>query len=81
MDNVELRPVREHCEFLEENGAYQRIAQLYHGYFVRFYEKTRDEDREWIYQAYSRAKRDPCDRKLFTRIKRKASPILKRYLF
>ena len=23
MDNAELRPVREHCEFLEENGTYQ----------------------------------------------------------
>jgi len=59
MDNVELRPVREHCEFLEENGSYERIATITaEGYFVRFYEKLRDEHREWVDQEYSRSKRD-----------------------
>jgi len=81
MDNVELRPVRDHCEFLEENGSYRLAARVYAGYFVRFYEKLRNEDREWIYQAYSRAKRDPCDWSLRTRVKRKATKLIKPYLF
>jgi hypothetical protein len=81
MDNVELRPVRDHCEFLEENGTYKLVARLNPGYLVRFYEKLRDENREWIYQGYSRAKRDPCDRSLRTRMRRKASQLIKPYLF
>ena len=82
LDNAELRSVREHCEFLEENGAYEPagfISEL--GVFIRFYKKLRDEDREWHQQAWSRAKRDPCDVKLRTRFKRKLSKWLKRHLF
>lgn len=81
MDNVELRPVREHCEFLEENGVYEFIGAVSEGYFVRFYRKLRDQQREWIDQAYSRAKKDPCDSRLPTRIRRKASKVIKPHLF
>lgn len=81
MDNVELRPVREHCEFLEENGSYRLAGVVTEGYFVRFYTKLIDQNREWIDQAYSRAKKDPCDRRLQTRIRRKATKWLKPYLY
>lgn len=81
MDNAELRPVREHCEFLEENGAYRRIAKLTDGYFIRFYEKIIAQHREWIDQPYSRAKRDPCDQRLLTRVRRKASTWIKPFLY
>ena len=39
MDNVELRPIREHCEFLEENEVYRLAGIVIDGCFVRFYEK------------------------------------------
>jgi len=82
MDNAELRPVREHCEFLEENGAYRRIARLSDGYFVRCYEKVMmAPDREWVDQPYSRAKRDPCDQRLLTRVRRKATTWIKPFLY
>jgi hypothetical protein len=81
MDNAELRPVREHCEFLEENKAYRLAGNVIDGAFVRFYEKLGDQDREWIDQPYSRAKKDPCDRRLPTRIRRKLSKLLKPYLY
>ena len=81
MDNVELRPVREHCDFLEENGTYRLLDVVIDGYFVRFYEKTMDENREWVDQAYSRAKRDPCDWGWRTRLRRKASAWIKPYLY
>jgi len=81
MDNVELRPVREHCDFLEENGAYRLTSSVTEGYFVRFYEKLANQDRDWIDQPYSRAKRDPCDQRLRTRIKRKASKWINPYLY
>jgi Methyltransferase domain len=77
MDNVELRPVREHCEFLEENEVYRLEATVIDGYFVRFYVKQADQQREWVDQRYSRAKRDPCDWRLSTRIRRKLSKFLK----
>jgi Methyltransferase domain len=81
MDNVELRPVREHCEFLEENGSYRLAGAVADGYFVRFYTKLMDQNREWIDQAYSRAKKDPCDGRLRTRIRRTATRWLKPYLY
>lgn len=81
MDNAELRPVREHCEFLEENGVYRLVGRVMEGMVVRFYEKLTDQKREWIYQGYSVAKRDPCDWRLATRIKRRASKWIKPYLF
>ena len=81
MDNVELRPVREHCEFLEENGSYRLAGAVAEGYFVRFYTKLMDQNREWIDQAYSRTKKDPCDQRLQTRIRRTATKWLKPYLF
>jgi hypothetical protein len=81
MDNVELRPVREHCDFLEENGTYRLVEAVNDGYFIRFYEKLSNDRREWIDQPYSRAKQDPCDWKLATRIKRKASKWIKPHLF
>src|SRR5262249_13782060 len=81
MDNVELRPVREHCEFLEENEIYRLAGFVFDGYFVRFYEKQADQEREWVDQRYSRAKHDPCDWRLSTRIRRKVSKLLKPYLY
>ena len=81
MDNVELRPIREHCEFLEENEVYRLAGIVIDGYFVRFYEKQADQEREWCDQRYSRAKQDPCDWGLSTRIKRKVSKLLKPYLY
>ena len=81
MDNVELRPIREHCEFLEENEVYRLAGIVIDGYFVRFYEKQADQEREWVDQRYSRAKRDPCDWRLSTRIRRKVSKLLKPYLY
>lgn len=82
MDNAELRPVREHCDFLEENGAYRLIGRVSEGYFVRFYEKLQmTEHREWVDQPYGRAKRDPCDRRLLTRVRRKATKWIKPYLY
>lgn len=80
MDNAELRPVREQCEFLDENGAYRLVDALADGYFVRFYEKLTDQDREWIEQPYSRAKKDPCDWRFTTRLRRRASRVIKPYL-
>lgn len=81
MDNVELRPVREHCDFLEENGAYRLVGVVTEGYFARFYRKLMDQSREWVDQAYSRAKKDPCDSRLPTRIRRKASKWIKPHLY
>lgn len=81
MDNVELRPVREHCDFLQENGTYELIDTVSEGYFVHFYRKLADECREWVAQAYGRAKRDPCDGKLSTRVRRKLTKWLKPYLY
>lgn len=81
MDNVELRPVREHCEFLEENGSYRLIDKVTEGYFVHFYRKVADEGREWIQQTYSKAKKDPCDNRLATRMRRNASRLIKPHLF
>jgi hypothetical protein len=82
MDNCELRPVREHCEFLEENGTYELIGEVFEGgVIVRFYRKLAHEQREWVDQAYSRAKKDPCDEKLGTRLRRKISQWLKPHLF
>src|ERR1700680_170773 len=84
MDNAELRPVREHCEFLEENGQYRLIHTIIEwGVIVRFYEKLEDHNqkREWIYQDYSRAKKDPADMHFRTRIKRRASRWIKARLF
>ena len=72
MDNVELRPVREHCEFLEENGTYKRIDLIAApGYFVRCYEKLADEWREWIDQKYSRTGYVAADPRVSSRIRRK----------
>ncbi len=81
LDNAELRPVREHCEFLEENGTYRLAEAVTHGCFVRFYTKLADQNREWVFQPYSRAKRDPCDSRLRTRLRRQASRWLKPYLY
>jgi hypothetical protein len=81
MDNAELRPVREHCDFLEENGTYGLAGVLTQWYFVRFYRKLMDQNREWIDQVYSRAKHDPCNWRLRTRIRRKASKWIKPYLY
>ena len=81
MDNVELRPVREHCDFLEENGTYGLTDVVTESYFVRFYTKVMDQNREWIHQAYSQAKKDPVDWRLPTRIRRKATKWLKPYLY
>jgi predicted O-methyltransferase YrrM len=81
MDNAELRPVREHCEFLEEDGSYRLVEEVADGYLVRFYEKLRDENREWISQPYSKAKRDPCDGTFRTRVRRRVSRWLKPFLY
>jgi hypothetical protein len=81
MDNVELRPVREHCAFLEENGTYRRVGFVYESCFAHFYEKRSDEGREWSEQAYSRAKKDPCDWRLPTRIKRRLSRAVRPWLY
>jgi hypothetical protein len=81
MDNVELRPVREHCEFLEENGGYRLVGAVTEGYFVRFYRKLMNQGREWTDQAYSRAKKEPVDRRLQTQIRRQATKWLKPYLY
>src|SRR5436190_10825653 len=81
MDNVELRTVREHCDFLEENGTYELIGTVAEGYYVRFYRKLADDQREWVDQDYSRAKKEPCDQKLSTRVRRKLTKWLKPYLF
>ena len=80
MDNAELRPVREHCEFLETNGAYRPIGFAGIGYFVRFYEKVIGQDREWVSQPYSRAKKDPCDGSFTSRMKRKGSRLIRERL-
>jgi hypothetical protein len=81
MDNTELRPVREHCEFLEENRSYKLVQSIYGGTFAKFYRKERDEFREWTEQSYSRRKKDPCDWKLSTRIRRHVSRWIKPYLW
>ena len=75
MDNAELRPVREHCEFLEENGSYRRVELISIGdYNVRFYEKLRDENREWAYQKYSIPKKSRLvDDRLLSRIRRRVA--------
>jgi predicted O-methyltransferase YrrM len=81
MDNAELRPVREHCEFLEENGAYKLSGVVLESVFVRFYTKLTDQLREWVHQPYSVAKKDPCDWRLFTRFKRHASRWIKPHIY
>lgn len=58
-DNTEIRSVRDHCRFLEENKAYELIERIentvYGGaYGASFYVKRKDEEREWIYQPYNR---------------------------
>lgn len=81
MDNAELRPVREHCEFLEENGSYRLLEVVDDGYFTCFYEKLADEPREWIAQRYGRAKRDPCDYRVPTRLRRALTRWIKPHLY
>jgi predicted O-methyltransferase YrrM len=81
LDNAELRPVREHCDFLEEDGAYRLVASLQDGYFIRFFEKLADEPREWICQSYGRAKRDPCDDRPTTRLRRSLTRWIKPHLY
>lgn len=81
MDNAELRPVREHCDFLEENGTYTLADIVIESCFARFYRKLSDQPREWIDQPFSRAKRDPCDWSLRTRIRRKGTKWIKPYLY
>lgn len=81
MDNVELRPVREHCDFLEENKSYRLVEALDVGYFIRFYEKLTDQHREWIDQPYSIAKKDPCDTRLVTVLRRQATRFIKPLLY
>ena len=56
MDDAQLRPVREHCEFLEENGTY-RLAK--HRQFRPVLHEADRPKPQWIDQAYSRAKKDP----------------------
>ena len=77
MDDVQLGPVREHCDFLEENRTDELIGTVSEG-FVRFYRKLADDQREWIDQAYSRVKRG--DQKLSTRFRQKLTKWLKPYL-
>jgi len=81
MDNAELRPVREHCEFLEENGTYRLSGVVSESAFARFYTKVTDQACEWIDQPYSLAKRDPCDWRVLTRLKRHASRWIKPHLY
>jgi hypothetical protein len=81
MDNSELRPVREHCQFLEENGSYRRVGFVAAGYFAHFFAKDRDEGREWSEQPYSLAKKDPCDWRFRTRLKRRLSRIVRPWLY
>lgn len=56
MDNVELRPVREHCDFLQENGTYELIGTLSEGYYAHFYRKLADECREWYFKPMAAQK-------------------------
>jgi predicted O-methyltransferase YrrM len=81
MDNAELRTVREHCEFLEENGTYRKIGQVLEGAFAWFYEKLADQPFEWVDQPYARAKRDSSAWTIRNRVKRKASRLIKPYLY
>jgi hypothetical protein len=54
VDNTELRSVRNHCDFLEENGSYRLVyAVCDRAPCTSFYVKVRDEEREWIFQPYN----------------------------
>jgi predicted O-methyltransferase YrrM len=58
-DNTEIRSVRGHCSFLEENASYELIERLdktsFGGdYGANFYVKLKEECREWIFQTYNR---------------------------
>ncbi|HEV8632544.1 MAG TPA: class I SAM-dependent methyltransferase [Thermoanaerobaculia bacterium] len=55
MDDVDLRPVRDHCAFLDENGSYELVEAVNDQGNARFYRKLKDENREWVCQPYSRA--------------------------
>ncbi len=73
--------MREHCEFPEENGTYDLVGKRTEGYFVRFYRKLAEDERDWVDQDYRRAKKEPCDQNLSTRVRRTLTKLLKPHLF
>jgi len=56
-DNVELPSVRYHCDFLDANRSYSLDKKLvfdrWGGYQVNIYRKEKDEQREWVFQAFN----------------------------
>jgi Methyltransferase domain len=52
-DNTEIRAVRNHCDFLEENGTYELVKEITGVPGTNFYAKHKDEDREWVWQHYN----------------------------
>jgi predicted O-methyltransferase YrrM len=84
MDNAELRPVREHCHYLEAPGSgYTLLERVTDGCFVRFYRKEQEQYSEWINQPWSRALREPSRRsgKIKYRVRSRISRWLRPYLY
>ncbi len=82
MDNAELRPVREHCHYLESRGSgYTLVAQITNDGAASFYRKAEATGREWIHQPWSRALREPRRRHWKYRVRRFVSEKLRPHLY
>jgi hypothetical protein len=72
-DNVEVPTVKLHCDFLEANRSYALVSKMIFGglgdYQVNLYRKEKDEQREWVFQAFN-------ERKLPSRLERTMARVL-----
>lgn len=84
IDNAEIRTVRNQCEFFAENDTHEFLEDVWGAAsFTSFFRKVAGEahaNEEWVDQAYSRAKKDPGDWRLSTRMRRRVSKLLKPHL-
>jgi predicted O-methyltransferase YrrM len=82
MDNAELRPVRQHCQYLETPGSgYELVARVNEHGAANFYRKSETTHREWIHQPWSRALREPRRHHFKYRLRRYLSEKLRPYLY
>jgi hypothetical protein len=57
-DNTEIKSVQNHCAFLEQNGSYRLVKRIIQPRCcTSFFTKLKDEEREWIFQAYNHSPR------------------------
>jgi hypothetical protein len=54
-DNVELRSVAHHCEFMDANKTYELVEDIRVGQWgnAKFYRKLKNQQREWVFQSFN----------------------------